>query len=518
MDAEDHAKYGDTLEVMIKNGLYGAYGVSYDKNTKTYSWGGNTYTSIEQVEANVKLSQATLSLGNEALAVGTSKKLTPVFTYANDTSLNKDAIFTWSSSNPEVATVDENGLVCAVAAGETTITVTACGGLYATECTVSVTFNWNVTGWTFFGQGADLWYYDSGSAMSGTGTIIYDGTKLTLTLTKGEAAYDKDITDADIISGAKSFELNANCLAGYQSITISAIELGVYVIPPVEATTETYVRDVNGNEYDASVADGVYTYAIAEAHGQSAAITLPKINFTENTKVTFNWSVSGWAMFGQGTDLWYYDSGSAMSGTGTIIYDGTKLTLTLTKGDSSHDKDITDADIIGGAKSFELNFYAFSNQTITIGAIELGQLPPPVAPAFVMDAATYNADGKVADASTTENGASYSLFEGAGYLTIAKVDFNQYTMVTYDWTLSGWTQFGVGADLWYYDGGSQMVGTVTVTNNGNGTLTMAVTKGESSYSATISDADVINGTKALTMNFNGLASYQSFTVSNFTVA
>jgi hypothetical protein len=44
----------------------------------------------------------------------------------------------WSSSTPSVATIDEKGEITAVAAGETTITVTACGGLYSTTSTITV--------------------------------------------------------------------------------------------------------------------------------------------------------------------------------------------------------------------------------------------------------------------------------------------------------------------------------------------------------------------------------------------
>ena len=138
MDEEDHAKYGASLELLIKNGLYGAYGVTYDKNTKTYSLNGNTYTSIEEVESVVKLEDATLSVENEALGVGENKQLTPALTYYDGALCNKDVFFTWSSSNPGVATVDENGKVAALAEGTTTITVQACGGLYTATCTVSV--------------------------------------------------------------------------------------------------------------------------------------------------------------------------------------------------------------------------------------------------------------------------------------------------------------------------------------------------------------------------------------------
>ena len=138
MDEEDHQKYGESLEKIIKNGLYGAYGVTYDKNAGTYSLNGNTYTSLDAIESVVKLEDVTLSLNNESLLLGENKQLTPVLTYFDGTVFDKEAFFEWSSSNPSVATVDENGMVKTLSEGVTTITVKGCGGLYSATCTVSV--------------------------------------------------------------------------------------------------------------------------------------------------------------------------------------------------------------------------------------------------------------------------------------------------------------------------------------------------------------------------------------------
>lgn len=57
----------------------------------------------------------------------------------------------WKSSKPSVATVDEKGVVTAVAAGETVITVTTDDGNYSAECTITVKVLKNVivltSGW-----------------------------------------------------------------------------------------------------------------------------------------------------------------------------------------------------------------------------------------------------------------------------------------------------------------------------------------------------------------------------------
>ena len=50
-----------------------------------------------------------------------------------------DKTVTWSSSNTAVATVDANGKVTAVAAGEAVITVTTTDGAKTATCTVTVT-------------------------------------------------------------------------------------------------------------------------------------------------------------------------------------------------------------------------------------------------------------------------------------------------------------------------------------------------------------------------------------------
>jgi len=57
---------------------------------------------------------------------------------------------TWASSNPEVATITNNGLVTAIANGETTITVTTKDGKKTATCVVTVDYRAQWTGdWDF---------------------------------------------------------------------------------------------------------------------------------------------------------------------------------------------------------------------------------------------------------------------------------------------------------------------------------------------------------------------------------
>ena len=71
----------------------------------------------------VDTSTMTLSIGESAVRMATSKA--------------EDAVITYTSSNPAVATVDDNGTVHAVVPGEATITATA--GDKTATCKVTVT-------------------------------------------------------------------------------------------------------------------------------------------------------------------------------------------------------------------------------------------------------------------------------------------------------------------------------------------------------------------------------------------
>ena len=71
---------------------------------------------------------------NWSMEVGQTKQLTATVSPPNAT----NQAVTWSSANPAVATVDENGLVTAVAAGSTTITVTSVDGGHTAQTAISV--------------------------------------------------------------------------------------------------------------------------------------------------------------------------------------------------------------------------------------------------------------------------------------------------------------------------------------------------------------------------------------------
>ena len=130
-------KSGDTSVATVDaSGKVTAKGVGETTITVTTADGGKTASCKVTVTAStvsvtgVKLDKTSLSL-----KTGESAALTAAVEPGDAT--NKS--LSWSSSNTGVATVDASGTVTAVAAGETTITVTTADGGKTASCTVTVT-------------------------------------------------------------------------------------------------------------------------------------------------------------------------------------------------------------------------------------------------------------------------------------------------------------------------------------------------------------------------------------------
>ena len=82
---------------------------------------------------SIKPTKVTLNCKTTTLNTGLTTTLTPTILPSNAT--NKSV--TWKSSNTKIATV-ENGLITAIKAGKSTITVTTVDGKKTAKCTVTV--------------------------------------------------------------------------------------------------------------------------------------------------------------------------------------------------------------------------------------------------------------------------------------------------------------------------------------------------------------------------------------------
>ncbi len=119
-----------------------------------------------------------------ALEVGGSDTLTATF----DPTTATNQTVTWTSSDDDVATIDANGKVTAVAAGTATITVTTKDGGYTDTCTVTVTEPVKAT--KFDGTEADIL---SGNVVAQSKVVVADDGKATKTY-----RFVKMVTVADI--------------------------------------------------------------------------------------------------------------------------------------------------------------------------------------------------------------------------------------------------------------------------------------------------------------------------------
>ncbi len=375
----------------------------------------------------------------------------------------------------------------------------------------TVTFNWEIPGgWTFIGPDAVNRWYNGGTALGGGASITYVDGKLQVTMTLttgGTGSFTIENTDADVINGRKGLTLSYNCLVGLQTIKIGEITgYSVYDVWSVSSTT------VISEEVSVSLPQDTAT-----------ALNLPLVNYSLYENVTFDWSVSGWSQTGHEGDLWFYDSGSALGGTVAIINNGDgTLSFTMTetvKGQGSHTKTIDDSAIVNGQSALTLKANSLvGTQTLTAGAMT----------------ATLDFDAKLAIAK--ENGKTPKLLsnvvaestscacpEGVNdVFALPLINYSLYEQVTFDWNIAGgWTFIGLEAANRWYNGGTALGGSVTITNNGNGTLTAKMTQtldsaNNGTHTLEITDAEIINGTKALTLSYQCLVGTQTFATSEFT--
>jgi len=101
--------------------------------------GNFTDTVTITVKENKVIRVESIKLNKEKLEMEVSDKSTLIVTFNPESPTNTNV--KWESSNPKVATVDQNGIVTAKKKGTTVITATSEDGGYIAKCTVKVTKN-----------------------------------------------------------------------------------------------------------------------------------------------------------------------------------------------------------------------------------------------------------------------------------------------------------------------------------------------------------------------------------------
>jgi len=169
------------------------------------SWGQFVTIIGIDIPDEVLATEISLNHSQMSLQVGSSSQL--IATVLPDSATNK--VVTWISSNPDIATVDNTGLVTAVASGKATITATTVDGSnLSASCNVTVT--------------EDLSNYDNYLSMSDTAAFHGDTIVIPVKMTN----------EASIIS----FQTDIFLPEGLELLQ----EDGEYVIDPSERMTRTH--------------------------------------------------------------------------------------------------------------------------------------------------------------------------------------------------------------------------------------------------------------------------------------
>lgn len=217
-----------------------------------------TFTAI--AVTGVTLNKSTASIG-----VGDTETLTATVAPAN--ALDKSV--TWTSSNTDVATVD-NGVVTAIAAGSATITVTTTDGGCTATCTVTVmnavTFTAGTDKGTTTSNGSSDEVTKSVITISSTDAAfatdqyrMYSGSKTVISTSTGKitkieftGASGNPISNLSTATGTLSTEGNDGTWTGSaSSITFTASpQARATIIKVYYATTATPSFSVAEGEYD----------------------------------------------------------------------------------------------------------------------------------------------------------------------------------------------------------------------------------------------------------------------------
>ena len=252
----------NTVATVDENGKVTAVGAGEATITVTTEDGRKTATCIVTVTVpvtGVKLNKETLELFTDG-----SETLTATVEPGNATNKN----VTWSSSDETIATVDNNGTVTAVGAGEATITVTTEDGCKTATCIVTVTVP--VTGVTLEPTSLSLFTGDTAPLTATVQPSDATNQNVTWSSDKPEVA----TVDNGKVTAVGAGEATITATAG--GITATCV---VHVRKPatVEAsgstnlsfTTDrnefTLTATVHAQGNDLNPKDGSWTWTVADA-------------------------------------------------------------------------------------------------------------------------------------------------------------------------------------------------------------------------------------------------------------
>ena len=264
-----------------------ATGVTLDNETNaeiSFTMPGNDVTLSTAYVTLVSV--ITLEKTELALTVGDTQTLAA--TILPSDAANKSV--SWSSDNPSVATVDENGKVTAVAEGTAKITVTTVDGKKTADCAVTVTAK-SGGGSTGGGSYTPSYTVSVDKTVNGTITVspksASKGDTVTITV-KPDKGYELDTLKVLDKNGDKVKLTEKN---GKYTFTMPASKVTVKATFMDDNTMLNFFVDVSASDY---YYDAVL-WAVGKGitGGTSATTFDPSGNCTRAQAVTFLWRAAG---------------------------------------------------------------------------------------------------------------------------------------------------------------------------------------------------------------------------------
>lgn len=329
----------------------------------------------QESETDNSLQTVTLNTHELSMSVGDEQTLTATATPASE-----GLVFEWSSANPEIASVSENGVVLAVAPGQAVITVASQGA--KDECKVTVTAA-----------------VEKVTVSPSTGEVLI-GQTLSLEATVEPAGLDvdvewistnKDIASVDengVVTGvasgsviimAQAGNVTGNCMISVVGTPVESISLNKSTLEINEGETHTLQatvmpesadnKSVTWSSADESIATVSGTGAVYGKHPGTTTITARAGNCTAQCEVTviglplavgdYYYSDGSWSSV--------YDSGKEVIGIVFYVGDITKSDPALAREhpDCTHGLVVGLEETSDEGIAWQSNFAAYNT---TIGA------------------------------------------------------------------------------------------------------------------------------------------------------
>ena len=510
--AVSYASTDKNILTVDENGVITAKaaGKSYVKVTANYEG----KTAEKYVTVNVKETGNNMVINLPSLQLHKDDSFTLSATVSNGTEVLAENLenVTYTISDNSVATLNGNEIV-GVAKGY--VTVTAMGEYNGETLTCSVELRIRETYTVKFSS--DGVVLESFEVLDGE---IFENVMPTPVKAENRFIYwayqGKEYTFTD------SIEKDISLIALWNPYDFTQLTYGAYVSYIVEENGESVEKIVEGGV----TAGGRHKDGLRFLFVQDSGIQqlhLPRIKYCDYTKVSFDWSVDGWAHFGQGEDLWYYKQGVMLEGTMTIynMGDGQTLYIELTGNNGTYGKYIVDADILNGTKSLPMAALSYiPGRTFDMGPVSCSNEEVP-------SAISIEGNKVIAKQYKSEDELNGGWLFGVNNavtkwtINLTAIDYSMYQSVTYRFRgTAAWFAIGFSdADEEYFrDSGKDdapLNGTITVSyNTSTGAYTVEIYDSVTgrSVSKELTDNAVIYGQKGLSFYLESSALYRQFIV------